>query len=210
MFKQVAAGWVYRAPNPWVFGGAPHYLVNDAQKAQIEALMIPFGPALFAAILALGIFAWTFAVKGIVSVLYGHLDAAQKAQIEAIFSPHRSALLAALRLGGAGAWGLAVVGIVRVFSGHGEPSSADLAAIAVLFAISLVPVAIWLQWRRLQPVLAVLPLTQERITRAEMYENARTAAPFTDDDATAQEEEVIAHLLKRELESRGYFIGPIR
>ncbi len=29
--------WIFRSPNPWVFGDTPHYLVNDAQKAQIEA-----------------------------------------------------------------------------------------------------------------------------------------------------------------------------
>ncbi len=208
MFKQVAGGWVYRAPNPWVFGDAPHYLVNDRHKAQIEALMIPFGSAYFAAILALGIFAWTLIVKGIVGVFCGHLDDAQKAQFEAIFIPRRPSLLAALRMAGVAAWGLAVVGIVRVFSGHGEPLSADVAVIAVFFAISLVPVAIWLQCRRLQPVLAGLPLTQERITRAEMRENARTVAPIADSDDAGQEEETIARLLKRELEPRGHFNGP--
>ena len=209
MFKRVADGWVYRAPNHWVFGDAPHYLMNDAQKAQIEALMTFFGAAYFAAILALGIFAWTLVVKGIVGLFYGHLDDAQKVQIEAVFIPHRPAPLAALRLAGAAGWMFAVAGIVRVFSGHGEPSSADVVVIAVLFAISLVPVAIWLQWRRLQPVLAGLPLTQERIMRAEMREDTRAVAPLSDSDAAAQEEEAIAHLLKRELERRGHFHGPI-
>ncbi len=165
-FKRVTDGWVYRAPNPWIFGDAPHYRANDAQKAQIQALMIPFEPAYFVAILALGIFVWTFAVKGIVEVFYGHLDDAQKAQIEAIFIPRRPALLATLRFGGAGAWAFAVGKIVEVVSGHDEASTANLVAIAVLFAISLVPVAIWLQRRRLEPILAGLPLTQERITRA--------------------------------------------
>jgi len=211
MFKPVADGWVYRAPNPWIFGDAPHYLVNDAQKAQIEALTIPFGPALFAAILALGIFAWTFVVKGIVRVFYGHLNDAQKAQIEAIFIPRRPAFLAALRLGGAGAWAVAVAKIVEVFSGHDEASTANLVAIAVLFAISLVPVAIWLQRRRLEPILLGLPLTQERITRAEMPENVPTQERITlaDSDDAAQKEEAIAHLLKRELLRRGHIKGPI-
>ena len=211
MFKPVAGGWVYRARNPLTFGDAPHYLVNDAQKAQIEALIIPRWPALFAAILALGIFAWTFVVKGIVRVFFGHLVDAQKAQIEAMFIPRRPALLGALRLGGAAVWMLAVVSIVRVFSGHDEPSIANVVAIAVLFAISLVPVANWLQRRRLQPILPGLQLTQERITFAEMRENVPTQERITlaDSDDTAQEEEAIAHLLKRELLRRGHLNGPI-
>ena len=66
MFKPVAGGWVYRAPNPWVFGDAPHYLVNDAQKVQIEAIIVPRRPVLFGAMLVGGIVAWVFALVGIV------------------------------------------------------------------------------------------------------------------------------------------------
>ena len=135
MFKPVAGGWVYRAPNPWVFGDAPHYLVNDAQKAQIEAIVIPRRPVLFGAMLVAGIVAWVFAL----------------------------------------------VGIVWVVSRHDDPSTTDVIAIAVLVAISLVaalPFAGWIQRRRLQPILAGLPLTQERITLADMRKNARTATPF--------------------------------
>ena len=135
MFKPVAGGWVYRAPNPWVFGDAPHYFVNDAQKAQIEAVIIPRRPVLFGAMLVAGITAWVLAVVGIV-------------------------------------WG---------FSRHDEPSSADVVAITAFTVISLlaaIPLAGWFQRRRLEPILAGLPLTQERITFAEMRENARTATPF--------------------------------
>jgi len=135
MFKPVADGWVYRAPNPWVFGDAPHYLVNDAQKAQIEAIIIPRRPVLFGVLLVAGIVAWVFALGGIV-------------------------------------WAV---------SRHDDPTTTDVIAIAVLVAISLVaalPFAGWIQRRRLQPILAGLPLTQERITFAEMRKNARTATPF--------------------------------
>ena len=39
LFKPRRGGWVYRAPNPWIVGRPPHYLVNDTQRAQIiEAL----------------------------------------------------------------------------------------------------------------------------------------------------------------------------
>jgi hypothetical protein len=35
LFKPTEGGYVFRAPNPWVFGQANHYFVTDAQKAQI-------------------------------------------------------------------------------------------------------------------------------------------------------------------------------
>ena len=38
-FRQVANGWVYRAPNPWIFGDKLHYLVRDDQKARIVAVL---------------------------------------------------------------------------------------------------------------------------------------------------------------------------
>ena len=41
LFRAAPGGWVFRSPNPWVFGDTPHYLVNDAQKAQIEAIVAP-------------------------------------------------------------------------------------------------------------------------------------------------------------------------
>jgi len=149
MFKRVTGGWVYRASTPWVlndaayylastpwvFGDAPHYLVNDAQKAQIEAIIIP----------------------------------------------RRPVLLGAIVLGGGFAWVLAVEALLGFFSEQSGPSSRDMVA---LFALTIFPLlaavlaAGWIQRRRLQPVLAGLPLTQERITAAEIRENARTATPY--------------------------------
>jgi hypothetical protein len=38
-FKPTAHGWIFRAPNPWIFGRPTHYVVNDAQRAQIIAEM---------------------------------------------------------------------------------------------------------------------------------------------------------------------------
>jgi len=41
LFKPTAGGWVYRAPNPWIFGRPTHYLVSDGQRAHIiEALTL--------------------------------------------------------------------------------------------------------------------------------------------------------------------------
>ncbi len=39
LFKQVPEGWLFRSPNRWVFGHANHYLVTEAQKSEIEALL---------------------------------------------------------------------------------------------------------------------------------------------------------------------------
>jgi hypothetical protein len=35
LFKQVGGGWVFQAPNPWVFGRTSRYLVNETQKAEL-------------------------------------------------------------------------------------------------------------------------------------------------------------------------------
>jgi hypothetical protein len=33
-FKRVPEGWVYRAPNPWLFGSARYYLLNEKQRSE--------------------------------------------------------------------------------------------------------------------------------------------------------------------------------
>jgi len=72
LFKPVPGGWVYRAPNPWVFGDTPHYFVNDAQKAQIEAIVVPRRPTLFAMILVGVIFVWAIGVTTLLWAFSGH------------------------------------------------------------------------------------------------------------------------------------------
>jgi len=34
-FKRVPEGWVYRAPNPWLFGRGRYYLLNEKQKSEV-------------------------------------------------------------------------------------------------------------------------------------------------------------------------------
>jgi hypothetical protein len=47
-FKPVAGGYVYRAPNTWLFGSAEHFLVTEEQKAAILATVTStIGPALW-------------------------------------------------------------------------------------------------------------------------------------------------------------------
>ena len=72
LFKPVPGGWVYRAPSPWVFGDTPHYIVNDAQKARIEAIVVPKRFALLAVILVGGILVWAVAVTTFMWAFSGH------------------------------------------------------------------------------------------------------------------------------------------
>jgi hypothetical protein len=45
-FKPAAGGgFVFQAPKPWLFGEAHHYLVNEAQKAEILTIIAPNVPA---------------------------------------------------------------------------------------------------------------------------------------------------------------------
>ena len=47
-FKPVSGGYVYRAPNTWLFGSAEHFLVTEGQKAAILAIVTStVGPALW-------------------------------------------------------------------------------------------------------------------------------------------------------------------
>jgi hypothetical protein len=125
LFKPVAGGYVFQAPNPWVFGRMSRYLVNDAQKAALLAIIMPRRPILRIALITAVIVAWA---------------------------------------GAAGA-------IVWALSNHDQPAFADVAAI---FALVLAP--IYLVWvvalqrnlRRMWPILADAPRTEERITSGEL------------------------------------------
>lgn len=43
-FKPVAEGYVFRAPNPWVFGRGRFFLVNEAQKARLLGILTARSP----------------------------------------------------------------------------------------------------------------------------------------------------------------------
>ena len=74
LFRAAPGGWVFRSPNPWVFGDTPHYLVNDAQKSQIEAIVALRRPRVVAAVLLGGILAWTVLVATFMWAFAGHQD----------------------------------------------------------------------------------------------------------------------------------------
>jgi hypothetical protein len=38
LFKETPGGYLFRAPNPWLFGAGKHYLANEAQRAEILEL----------------------------------------------------------------------------------------------------------------------------------------------------------------------------
>src|SRR6476661_1962446 len=58
LFKRVAGGHVFQAPNPWLFGQGSRYLVNDTQKAQLLAIATPRRPMLRVAVMTAGIALW--------------------------------------------------------------------------------------------------------------------------------------------------------
>ena len=55
-FKRVPEGWVYRIPNPWLFGRSRYYLVSEKQKSEIAGhhrrmwLFLLLGIAVIAAV----------------------------------------------------------------------------------------------------------------------------------------------------------------
>jgi hypothetical protein len=45
-FKPAAGGFVFRMPSIWMFGRAEHYLVSEAQKAELLSILAPRRPVL--------------------------------------------------------------------------------------------------------------------------------------------------------------------
>lgn len=51
LFHPAPGGYVYREPYRWPFGEAPHYLVNEDQKAALLAVIVPKRPVLWQVVL---------------------------------------------------------------------------------------------------------------------------------------------------------------
>jgi hypothetical protein len=81
LFRATSDGWVFRSPNPWVFGDTPHYFVNDTQKAQIEVIVAPKRPVLVVALCIVGIIAWA----ALVATCFGPLRVTRTRQLLTLF-----------------------------------------------------------------------------------------------------------------------------
>lgn len=125
LFKPVGDRFVFQAPNPWVFGRKSRYLVTEAQKQELLAIVTPRRPVLRVAVIAVAILLWTVAVATM-------------------------------------CWAV---------SPHDDPTAID---VLVMSALIIVPifgaliVALQRNLRRMQPILAGAPRTEERITQSEL------------------------------------------
>ena len=125
LFKQVGDRFVFQAPNPWVFGRKSRYLVTEAQKQELLAIVTPRRPIRRIAVITAAILLWTVAV--------------------ATFC-----------------WAV---------SPHNDPTALDAFAMFVLIVVPIfgaLVVALQRNLRRMQPILAGAPRTEERITHREL------------------------------------------
>jgi hypothetical protein len=125
LFRQATGGFIYRAPNPWVFGAADHFLVNEAQKHDILEIVVARRPILRLVVIT-----------------------------------------AALLL-----WGIAMGTLGWAFSGHEDPTATDVIVMIVMTIVAMfvaLHVALRRKRRQLQPILAGLPRSNERITPVEL------------------------------------------
>ena len=100
LFKEVGGGYVFQAPNPWVFGPRSRYLVTAAQKAERLAIITPRRPILRIAVITIGILLWAVAVATIVWAVSSHDDPTASdalAMLVLILAPMLLALIIALQ-----------------------------------------------------------------------------------------------------------------
>ena len=100
LFKDVGGGYVFQAPNPWVFGPRSRYLVTAAQKAELLAIITPRRPILRIAVITIGILLWTVAAATIVWAVSSHDDPTASdalAMLVLILAPMLLALIIALQ-----------------------------------------------------------------------------------------------------------------
>jgi hypothetical protein len=126
LFKRIAGGYIFQQPNPWLFGRSSRYIVDEAQKAALLAIIVPRRPVLRIAVVTALILLWVVVVATLV-------------------------------------WAFG--------SGRDNPTAGDFAAI---FGLTLVPlmaaliVALQRNLRRMRPILAGAPRTEQKITRGEL------------------------------------------
>jgi uncharacterized membrane protein len=126
LFKRVAGGHIFQAPNPWIFGRGSRYLVNDTQKAQLLAIITPRRPMLRVAVITAGIALWAVAVAALV-------------------------------------WAFG--------ADQEQPTGPEMITMALLTVVPMflaLMLALKRNLRRMAPVLAGAPRTDERISRSEI------------------------------------------
>ena len=74
LFKPVAGAFIYRAPNPWIFGRADHYIVDAQQKAELLDMLAARSPMLSLAVFVAGVLLWGAAIGTLRWALSGHDD----------------------------------------------------------------------------------------------------------------------------------------
>jgi hypothetical protein len=72
LFKPAVGGYVFQAPNPWVFGPTRRYIVTATQKAELLAIIRPRRPVLWTAGIVIGILLWAAAVATAMWIVFGH------------------------------------------------------------------------------------------------------------------------------------------
>jgi hypothetical protein len=74
LFKPVPGGFIYRAPNPWIFGRADHYIVNEQQKAELLGMLVAPRPLLRLTVIVAAVMAWGVAMGTFGWIFSGHED----------------------------------------------------------------------------------------------------------------------------------------
>jgi hypothetical protein len=74
LFKPIAGGYLFQRPNPWVFGRTTRYIVSEAQREGILAVIRPRRPVLRVAVITAAVLAWAIAAATIVWALSPHAD----------------------------------------------------------------------------------------------------------------------------------------
>ena len=74
LFKPTPGGFIYRAPNPWIFGRADHYVVNESQKTELLGILVAPRPLLRLAVVVAGILLWGAAIGTIGWAFSSHDD----------------------------------------------------------------------------------------------------------------------------------------
>jgi hypothetical protein len=100
LFKQVPGGYVFQQPNPWVFGRSSRYLVNEAQKAALLAIVTPRRPVLKGVVILTGVLLWAVAAPTLVWAFSSHDEPTTRdvvATLVLIVVPMLAALIVALQ-----------------------------------------------------------------------------------------------------------------